>query len=106
MFCEICDQIMERIFTADQILYKCYCGEINKALSSNFSVVKTSNIQSSEVTEKYVHLIRNIAYSKCVYLVDETCEECGLDYMVRTIISDDMVILTICKCGFLKRKFK
>lgn len=89
---------MARHFSDEEVYFVCPCG-VRVEGGVHDTVAASSVLEAGEMREKYAVLIRNAPFDPTTTRVKRTCPECGLDYMSRLVITDDMVVIYSCKCG-------
>jgi len=94
---------MQLFVDNDTILYKCACGMVNGGdpenlcvYSENFDLIGAGNAATD--LESNRQFIANAAFDPTSSIVKKQCE-CGRDYMTQVIITDNVKVYYICKCG-------
>lgn len=103
-FCDTCGSCMQRFVDNDAIIYKCACGMIYDGdamdacvYSESFDIIGTGNTTTD--LESNRQFISNAAFDPTSSIIKSSKCECGRDYRSQVIITDNVKMYEICKCG-------
>lgn len=98
-FCSNCGRAMIRDPSSGSVVFRCPCGTEVKGAPEDVRI-GGAVLSAKETTEMYRRLIQTAPFDRTNQLVQRSCPNCGLDYMVQIRVGVAEVIIYKCKCGY------
>lgn len=97
---------MDRETSSGEARYSCHCGEIFPDAAKGETAdpadarIVGETFHADDTGGMHRRIIRSAAHDRTNQQVHKDCPVCGLDYMTRIYVSDRMIAVYVCKCGY------
>lgn len=99
-FCDECGYQLTEMTSSGKLSFYCYnCYKAYDSKPEDTLLFEIS-FHTDESKQKYSIMEMNAPFDEAGFKVAKECPECGMPYMTRVYVSEDMLVVYRCECGY------
>lgn len=100
-FCTVCHRVMRQDTSTGAMIFVCVCE--NKKISSPDEACVLSKMSTSNASiDMYRGIIKTAADDVTNRKIMQDCPKCGLDYLTQLQITETVITVRVCDCGYVQ----